>query len=516
METEDTLIRNYAIVASSIFLLLFLTYIIIRIFRHLNKNLNVILIDFGVGFIAATLFFYKGFQLLFQFIKSTFTITHQLLTNQEKAPVDAEDVIGNFISNEGLIRVLLLITFFFMVSYFTSLVRIKYQVGKKGDLGKEIYKKRNTLLKNIFTAAIILGSIYLCITTLIAVSYFNDSDNSKYEMTTVLEQEFKKYEATDSLAKNYYIEKITEMSNLIAQDSTLKDDKGLNIYTQKVVSNIQHQFDRLEQEKNMAINLLRETDQKKLSNDYKLKYKNGIVSWYYKFRNEWKNYVSSDFNDYIKNTSAWHKNPENKADDAYFYNINVVNYNYTMNTLTKDSVNVDDDIFNVIAGWLLKSLSYHFIIIAGLLGFGFLGAVVATLVRKPKEEGQNELLLTDLLGVIVRGFSAALIVFLAVQGGLSILAREQVELNAYALFFTCFASAVYSENAWEWVKNKLITNLKSLKNEGEENETSGRKKPMQEADAFNRIDEKLAAQKELSKNNKTDYIFSIIDKQLGK
>jgi hypothetical protein len=59
--------------------------------------------------------------------------------------------------------------------------------------------------------------------------------------------------------------------------------------------------------------------------------------------------------------------------------------------------------------------------------------------------------------VVIRGLSAAIVVFLAVEGGLAIFAGGTVDPdpNPYVLLLTCPIGAVFSEHIWEWAQEKL-------------------------------------------------------------
>ena len=69
--------------------------------------------------------------------------------------------------------------------------------------------------------------------------------------------------------------------------------------------------------------------------------------------------------------------------------------------------------------------------------------------------GWRDAKLGELLGITVRGLSAALVVFLAVQGGLTVFSLDDSEPNAYALFFACLAAAVYSDSVWTRVRQSV-------------------------------------------------------------
>jgi hypothetical protein len=110
--------------------------------------------------------------------------------------------------------------------------------------------------------------------------------------------------------------------------------------------------------------------------------------------------------------------------------------------------------FEPVAGWLLKTESLSLALVVSLLGFGLLGASASTIIRShgaaPPPQGQP--LVPNLLSVIVRGLSAAMVVFLVVEGGLSVFASSASEPNPYVLMLTCLIAAVFSEPVWEGAK----------------------------------------------------------------
>ncbi|WP_434424149.1 hypothetical protein [Nannocystis pusilla] len=113
--------------------------------------------------------------------------------------------------------------------------------------------------------------------------------------------------------------------------------------------------------------------------------------------------------------------------------------------------------FGLIANWLIATRSLALATICGMLGFGLLGAAISTFIR----EGQippNSERVRDLFGVIIRGFSAALVIFLSVEGGIAVFSTEASSPNPYVLFFTCMVGAVFSEPVWEWAQARLRLN----------------------------------------------------------
>jgi hypothetical protein len=115
--------------------------------------------------------------------------------------------------------------------------------------------------------------------------------------------------------------------------------------------------------------------------------------------------------------------------------------------------------FGWTAQWLIKSDSFALALITGMLGFGMFGATIAFFIRKRPGDNIAKVSYEDLLIILVRGFSAAIVIFLAVQGGLSIFNGGATKPNPYVLFFTCFIGAVFSEDVWQWAQKRLQDNV---------------------------------------------------------
>jgi hypothetical protein len=114
--------------------------------------------------------------------------------------------------------------------------------------------------------------------------------------------------------------------------------------------------------------------------------------------------------------------------------------------------------FRLVAQWLLGPESLSLALIVGMIGFGLLGSAISTFVRESHDHKRapGEPLVGDLAGVVLRGVSAAIVVFLAVEGGLNVFSGSASEPNPYVLLFTCIVGAVFSERVWEWAREKII------------------------------------------------------------
>jgi hypothetical protein len=170
--------------------------------------------------------------------------------------------------------------------------------------------------------------------------------------------------------------------------------------------------------------------------------------------------------------------------------------------------------FQYVSGWLLKTDSMPLTLIVGMVGFGLLGAAASTFVREQTRRERREArrlrrlekqmmrrgmrdphltdemrkpgdgsqpihpvqpLVLNLPSVVIRGGSAAIVVFLGLMGGLSVLTQE-ADPNPYALLFTCLAGAVFSEKVWSWAEKRFGLNLDSDdsdRDEGDEAQDGG-------------------------------------------
>ena len=52
-----------------------------------------------------------------------------------------------------------------------------------------------------------------------------------------------------------------------------------------------------------------------------------------------------------------------------------------------------------------------------------------------------------------------MVIFLAVEGGLSVFAAGEKEPNGYILCFACLVGAVFSEHVWQWARGQLVAKL---------------------------------------------------------
>jgi len=88
-----------------------------------------------------------------------------------------------------------------------------------------------------------------------------------------------------------------------------------------------------------------------------------------------------------------------------------------------------------------------------MLGFGLFGAGIAIFISG--ESLQNTNTGSYLLLIIVRGFSAAIVVYLAARGGIAVVNKGVSDPDPLVLFLFCFIGAVFSERIWACAKSRI-------------------------------------------------------------
>lgn len=112
-------------------------------------------------------------------------------------------------------------------------------------------------------------------------------------------------------------------------------------------------------------------------------------------------------------------------------------------------------IFSFFFGWLEDSDSLALAIISGMLGVGLVGCIVSSFVRQHAKHEAGTPWIADIFPIIVRGFTAAIVVYLAIEGGLNIFSTENSQANPYVLLFSCLIGAVFSEDVWVAAHKRL-------------------------------------------------------------
>jgi hypothetical protein len=127
---------------------------------------------------------------------------------------------------------------------------------------------------------------------------------------------------------------------------------------------------------------------------------------------------------------------------------------------SRENVEATLGLFGRATGWLLRTEKRDLALIVGLLGFGLFGALGSSFIRRAQS---NEPLAEAaiVLPALIRGVSAAIVIFLAVLGGISVFTNSDPTPNPYVVFFACFVAAVFSEDVWDWAHRRQTAQLNS-------------------------------------------------------
>lgn len=107
------------------------------------------------------------------------------------------------------------------------------------------------------------------------------------------------------------------------------------------------------------------------------------------------------------------------------------------------------------ATWLIIPKNTDLVLLFGMFGFGMLGAAISSFVNIQRNGNTTLPLIRDVHIVIIRGFAAAIVIFLATKGGIAIVNNGASNPDPYVLFFTCLVGAVFSDRIWDWAKSHI-------------------------------------------------------------
>jgi hypothetical protein len=145
------------------------------------------------------------------------------------------------------------------------------------------------------------------------------------------------------------------------------------------------------------------------------------------------------------------KNEYYKLNDLLFFSPINVDYGKDLNSLfPKKKANI----LFYLSERLLEKNSSGLVVILGMLGMSFIGAVVSLLRRNLESSFRIEIITDKLFYIVIISIASSLITYLSLQGGITLITLgSDAKLNPYLILFVCFASSVYSEELWLKVKS---------------------------------------------------------------
>lgn len=460
-----------------------------------QKNISILnaLISFGV----ATFFFYSTVSNSIMLIGELFTLPFKIINlngGQGQENTATLSVLVDWLHHLRL--ALLNINYADLIVFSTAfllIVLLFREVDQTNDELNNLKKSgRFESFKNVFTYILLGFSIYLCIASIVAVPEFNNlSTESETEKNQTLQDlAFELDNGQSTLGVTY----LYESDTIIKNDYGIKEfdlaiaNRNENIEKYNVWVNKKVENDN--KNKSLVINKFRGAIDDKIGSKERTKYKQALIEWYAENQENWvqkaqgtpqklkaitDRFLAAIYDEESKifdpNTRKY-KISEKGDKELYRYNadlvtlvneLNIQDSTATIKSLPpRPKIGEEFGVFNSISGWLLKTESLSLALIVGLFGFGLLGGIGSTYIRRNMKDGDNNYMANNLLGILINGLSAAIVVFLAVKGALMVFSSDpdaSDKLNPYMLFFTCLVASVFSEDVWAWARGKLSDTL---------------------------------------------------------
>ncbi|MGB3466905.1 MAG: hypothetical protein WBA74_16615 [Cyclobacteriaceae bacterium] len=456
-------------------------YLGFRLLRFCYRKVRSLMHDHGINSLASFLslgisatFFYQTFEAFIVNIGGFITQTIKSVTvfTGSIGDKEATDVLTNNVLDSFSALILTLpfisILLFCVVWVFIAIILQSFLKGQETDTTKGFSNIFASVQwrYTVFGVLIVFG-IFFSIASIIAVPVFQE-DQSQGLTTEGLQigPELNNYLPDSALFFHKYE---------ITTDTTIK---GLR--AKYVASGLENWNDRVSsvyqmilQNKDQAIGRFNIAKEEKLTEDAKIDYMQELIQWFLSSKTILLNNLNTD-------------RPEVNAEITHIYladSLKISNATYMERSLLSlqstakhlelteipampalPSVSAGYGIFGWMAGWILQTNNLAFALIVGMIGFGVFGATISHIILETTDATQPVVFTSiDYLKLLIRGFSAAIVIYLAAKGGLLIVSGSEASLNAYFIFFMCFVAAIFSEVVWNWVKEKLVSSLNSSK-----------------------------------------------------
>lgn len=409
----------------------------------------------------------------------------------------------NLFLRDFILAILLL----FIIGKITDLY-FGQQKNESSKFLDSLFQWIKTYKTNILLTIIFIFSLFLSISSIIAIPVIRQGEETKgiapedfeKEVATIYQNNLKldsgiikyrlNYKNIDEKIKEFKTSFDTTKLNQVRRDRQLNAIylnsfsevlTGLNnvssryeIYNNQWTDLINNYPNRIENKKNEIINDYRNLSHTpsvgierinyfsrnlKFLNDYIYNYKEDISYYQSKlkdFESSVNKYISNVFNDFKANKDLVNRTDSaNTSEYLQTYRITYPFTNFPFNEIIFNPIAKKPDlisekpmygIFGWLSNWLIKTKSNEMAIIIGMLGFGLLGAGISSLLRN--RETSIGIFKNNVSVTIVSGFSAALVIFLSVKGGMMIFATTETNLNQYATFLLCLVGSVFSEKVW--------------------------------------------------------------------
>lgn len=470
-----------------------------------NSTLNLF-ISLGVTMLFFMQFVEETVQVFFRFLVYPFYNMRDIISASEQ---EIEFRLLRLLENEGNAifyflsdinypkTIIFLSVWLLLAEIFSAIAKnIKRHENLAATVTSEVVDQ-NPVVRTIMTLGFLLFSVYLSISSIVAVGEFEPKGEVNYQL---LSKDLE--EALNNIS--YYKLDELKLKPLALTGKGMEDYKmksvveELNELVVDFNSFVEQQSQSDGNSKKTIIDRYSSAINTKMSLNDRTDYKSALIDWYSQQNTKWVNNtifesalisgkidrIASLQNDStklvndtisfnpLKTKKKYNADISSELDDM-LQSLPTLRYNFRYNLTEKNNKDPFPEkpkkgekfgIFNLIAGWLLRTESTSLALIVGMFGFGLLGSIGSTFIRKrliaSGAEISDAIVTNDLLGIVINGISAAIVIFLSVKGAVLVFtAGTSDDLNAYVLFFTCLVASVYSENVWQWAKQKLSQNL---------------------------------------------------------
>jgi predicted metal-dependent hydrolase len=337
-------------------------------------------------------------------------------------------------------------------------------------MNKETFNK---ILRGAFLFGLIIVAIYLVINCIIAIPLMSENNSKNKEITTALKEELKSirlvfnnhlndFQYDSSTLKKYDI--ISESINAASSSASLKNYLNIRLANYKrTIENAGELFIYKFNLETQGVNY----------KSYQRR-KDFIVQQYKKNCDSAENELTNNLLGVISQTNRLYaiykvdtttnrnytKEGYKQLNYSLFFTPLQINYGHDLDSVQQSSalLNKNRKIYSnlySLSNDLIEMNSSSLVIILGMLGVGFFGAIISV-IRKDEEINKLQVVSNQLFFIIISSLATSVITYLSLQGGITLITiGSDVTLNPYFILFVCFAAAVFSEKIWEKVKGWL-------------------------------------------------------------
>ncbi|HAP61873.1 MAG TPA: hypothetical protein DCR93_21030 [Cytophagales bacterium] len=350
---------------------------------------------------------------------------------------------------------------------FLGLIALLQRITQPGQFPKPRVSP-GILAQNGLTLLIVAAAVYFSITAMIAASLTKGIGVHPTNLALALEMEIDSVSNTDHVQRGYF-EADLEHIDSIRRAHPEFGDLLYPLHWHVDAEVIDMFGEMLPDMKRRVINQMIASDQANLVDGLKQEDKDTLLAWYQTQRRNAIDYLNKLTEGLLSLTYKL------KVPGSVAFADLIMEYErklpgrFAPGEVPKRSKQGDFlGIFEEYMGWLLEIESYSLVMIIGMAGFGLLGAVSGNFIKEAgrrKEKGGA--MIEDLSGVMIKGFTAALVIFLGIQGSLAVLGNGMEPPDSNLLFFMALVGSVFSDRAWDWAKSKFEETLAKDKGEGE-------------------------------------------------